>query len=135
MMGHYGRGSSVEKVMELKAALRWDMRKRLVALSPETRREQCTDTDLVLPPPGPQRWPYKSAEPRVLLTRRTSSRGTALRVWRQLRSLPVFQSSKHIAVYLSVPGEVDTRPIVEHLLTTPGTFLPGLFHVYSERVS
>jgi 5-formyltetrahydrofolate cyclo-ligase len=44
----------------------------------------------------------------------------ALRVWERLRELPVFQSSTHVAVYLSVPGEIDTRPIVEHILRQPG---------------
>jgi len=42
------------------------------------------------------------------------------RVWDSLRAMPLFQSSKHVAVYLSVPGEIDTRPIVEHILSQPG---------------
>jgi 5-formyltetrahydrofolate cyclo-ligase len=42
------------------------------------------------------------------------------RVWDRLRALPLFEGSKHVAVYLSVPGEIDTRPIVEHILSQPG---------------
>jgi len=39
------------------------------------------------------------------------------RVWERLQALPIYNRSKYVAVYLSVRGEVDTAPIVEHLLS------------------
>ncbi len=55
----------------------------------------------------------------ALNVRNLASRA-AQRVWDRLRALPLFSGSKHVAVYLSVPGEIDTRPIVEHILSQPG---------------
>jgi len=41
-----------------------------------------------------------------------------LSVSRHLASLPLFRKAKRVAAYLSVNGELDTRPLIEHLLRT-----------------
>jgi 5-formyltetrahydrofolate cyclo-ligase len=56
----------------------------------------------------------------ALIDARNLASRAAQRVWDRLRALPLFKGSKHVAVYLSVPGEIDTRPIVEHILSQPG---------------
>jgi len=48
-------------------------------------------------------------------------RGASQQVFERLQSLPEFQSARAVHVYVSLPDEVDTLPLLQHLLAQAAT--------------